>query len=186
MEKTTSCTEPIGERLREYTTQFANSLEQMHTLTAHMLERMPVRSFSFRGGANSQQAYSALCPYLVRIEERKRELQMLTLDIAGLRDELASAFVHLSTDLLSKQGRGTQNEEERMRQKELMEQIGRLVATVQEFDRNVLRRYLHALSEASDAEHDGKGCNVSKICELGGVFCERLILLSKEIKSRLS
>ena len=116
------------------------------------------------------------------MEKQKRELQGVILEIGGQRDALAKAFVQASTALLGVDC-DAELGEARERQKQLLGHLASHTDAVRTFHTEVLRRYLQALGTASDAEHEGRMCNISEICKLGGAFCERLELLCREIKS---
>ena len=167
----------LGEVMKQFEKIHGSSatlLREIEAAIDSFLARLPMPGVSFLGGETSKNAYRVLCSFLLLFEAKKNQLQINLLKAAEMREMLARLYVRHTHDLLveSKKQEESDGIEDRATLSRLLQWTDRLSQLTCDF----FNRFLCALNEASDAENDGKRCNIQKVVSLCGT-------LKQEVKS---
>ena len=149
-------------------------LQDFDAATDSFLARLPMPGVSFLGGEASRTAYRVLCSFLLFFESQKNQLQSNLLKAAEMRETLARLYVRHTHDLLVELKE--QDEPEKREDREILSQLLQWTGTLSHLTFDFFNRFLIALRDASDAENDGKRCNIQKVISLCGA-------LKQEVKS---
>ena len=161
--------------------EFAGHLIERLTTLEH---KIPVRRSIFRNREESEQMYRAIVPFLSSMNIPIRQFRSAVLALSLLRDRAVQAYLRLvrtewlCRELLKRQEKDNYRDRvaklleevmiETARSETLRKSLQDRFRTWQSFDTDVILRFLQNAETALDAEHDGAGCDCTRVVALLG------------------